>query len=181
LSREIAITVDDKASGPLAEIKQKLDAIQDKTVTVTIKQIETTAAAPVATTASSYDYVSEEANLGGISWESFGATPTVPAATETYTPPAANYEAAAMAAPIVESYAKGLPYVPRDNFPARLHEGEAVLTREQADKWRSNASQTINFNPSISIAADHRSAEEIARQIVKPLQNEMRRLKAIAA
>jgi len=174
LSREIAITVDDKASGPLAEIKQKLDAIQDKTVTVTIKQTETTAAAPVATTASSYGYVSEEANLGGISWESFGSTPTVPAATETYTPPAANYE-------IVESYAKGLPYVPRDNFPARLHEGEAVLTREQADKWRSNASQTINFNPSISIAADHRSAEEIARQIVKPLQNEMRRLKAIAA
>ena len=106
--------------------------------------------------------------------ESFGATPTVPAATETYTPPAANYE-------ITESYARGLPYVPRDNFPARLHEGEAVLTREQADKWRSNASQTINFNPSISIAADHRSAEEIARQIVKPLQNEMRRLKAIAA
>lgn len=174
LSREIAITVDDKASGPLAEIKQKLDAIQDKTVTVTIKQTETTAAAPVATTASSYGYVSEEANLGGISWESFGATPTVPAATETYTPPAANYE-------ITESYARGLPYVPRDNFPARLHEGEAVLTREQADKWRSNASQTINFNPSISIAADHRSAEEIARQIVKPLQNEMRRLKAIAA
>jgi len=72
LSREIAITVDDKASGPLAEIKQKLDAIQDKTVTVTIKQTETTAAAPVATTASSYGYVSEEANLGGISWESFG-------------------------------------------------------------------------------------------------------------
>ena len=174
LSREIAIKVDDKASGPLTEIKQKLDAIQDKTVTVTIKQTETTAAAPAATTASSYGYVSEEANLGGISWESFGSTPTVPAATETYTPPAANYE-------IVESYAKGLPYVPRDNFPARLHEGEAVLTREQADKWRSNASQTINFNPSISIAADHRSAEEIARQIVKPLQNEMRRLKAIAA
>lgn len=174
LSREIAIKVDDKASGPLTEIKQKLDAIQDKTVTVTIKQTETTAAAPVATTASSYGYVSEEANLGGISWESFGATPTVPAATETYTPPAANYE-------ITESYARGLPYVPRDNFPARLHEGEAVLTREQADKWRSNASQTINFNPSISIAADHRSAEEIARQIVKPLQNEMRRLKAIAA
>lgn len=176
LSREIAITVDDKASAPLAAIKNTLDGIQSKTVTVTIEQINKTAAvaAPAASSTDSYGYASEFGNLGGISWESFGSTPTVPPATETYTPPAANYE-------VVEGYAKGLPYVPRDNFPARLHEGEAVLTKGEAEKWRSNSSQTINFNPSISIAADHRSAEEIARQIVKPLQNEMRRLKAIAA
>ena len=31
----------------------------------------------------------------------------------------------------------GLDYVPRDDYHARLHEGEAVLTREQARAWRA--------------------------------------------
>lgn len=34
-------------------------------------------------------------------------------------------------------YATGLGNVPFDNFPARLHEGEAVLTKSQAREWRS--------------------------------------------
>lgn len=33
-------------------------------------------------------------------------------------------------------FASGLNYVPRDNFPAWLHEGEAVLTKRQAEDWR---------------------------------------------
>lgn len=181
LSREIAITVNDQASGPIAQIAQRLADLKDKTITVTVKEVAgaggaAAAAVPSGGTSGGYDYVPGVGELGGLSWESFGSatTPSVPSYTETYTPPPTNYE-------ITEGYAKGLQYVPRDNFPARLHEGEAVLTKDQATKWRSGASQTINFNPSISIAADHRSAEEIARQIVKPLQNEMRRLKAIAA
>ena len=32
--------------------------------------------------------------------------------------------------------ASGLEYVPRNNFPALLHEGEAVLTASEADAWR---------------------------------------------
>lgn len=33
-------------------------------------------------------------------------------------------------------YASGLEYVPYNNFPALLHEGEAVLTASEADAWR---------------------------------------------
>lgn len=34
------------------------------------------------------------------------------------------------------SHAGGLDYVPKDNYIARLHEGEAVLTRQEANQWR---------------------------------------------
>ena len=35
-----------------------------------------------------------------------------------------------------KSAASGLDYVPRNNFPAMLHEGEAVLTASEAKAWR---------------------------------------------
>lgn len=35
-------------------------------------------------------------------------------------------------------FATGLDYVPYDDFPARLHEGEAVLTRQEAGEWRNS-------------------------------------------
>lgn len=35
-------------------------------------------------------------------------------------------------------HAEGLDYVPYDNYAARLHEGEAVLTREEAQEWRNS-------------------------------------------
>ena len=38
-------------------------------------------------------------------------------------------------------YATGLNYVPYNNFPAALHEGEAVLTRSQAEAWRKGDGQ----------------------------------------
>lgn len=39
--------------------------------------------------------------------------------------------------PATAGYATGINYVPFNNFPARLHEGEAVLTALEAAQWRS--------------------------------------------
>lgn len=36
----------------------------------------------------------------------------------------------------IGSFAIGLDYVPADDFPALLHEGEAVLTKAEATEWR---------------------------------------------
>lgn len=45
-------------------------------------------------------------------------------------------------------YATGLPYVPYDEYAASLHEGEAVLTKAQAEEWRSKRdSQTHAIEP----------------------------------
>jgi phage-related protein len=38
-----------------------------------------------------------------------------------------------------KSAASGLDYVPRNNFPALLHEGEAVLTASEAKAWRKSS------------------------------------------
>lgn len=43
-------------------------------------------------------------------------------------------------------FATGLDYVPNDNFRARLHEGEAVLTKAEAADWRRGGSvQAIDY------------------------------------
>lgn len=42
-------------------------------------------------------------------------------------------------APWIPGFATGLNYVPRDNFLARLHEGEAVLTKQEAGEWRNGS------------------------------------------
>ena len=54
------------------------------------------------------------------------------------------------------SHALGLNYVPYDNYPANLHQGEAVLTADEAKKWRTgagSASQQVNTNLSVSESA----------------------------
>ena len=46
-----------------------------------------------------------------------------------------------------EGYATGLNYVPYDGFPAILHRGEAVLTAQEANDWRSgNSGVAIDYN-----------------------------------
>ena len=41
-------------------------------------------------------------------------------------------------------HASGLPYVPYDNYPARLHRGEMVLTRKDAEDYRAENGGGIN-------------------------------------
>lgn len=45
--------------------------------------------------------------------------------------------------PGIRGFATGLDYVPRDNFLARLHEGEAVLTSTEADAWRNGGTGRV--------------------------------------
>lgn len=44
------------------------------------------------------------------------------------------------------SKATGLDYVPYDEFRARLHMGEAVLNRQEAEAWRSGSGSSVDIN-----------------------------------
>ena len=59
------------------------------------------------------------------------------------------------------SLARGLDYVPYDNFRAVLHEGEAVLTKEQNKKGRGI---TVNFNLSGTVI-DKQAVNAFAKAI----------------
>lgn len=50
------------------------------------------------------------------------------------------------------AYATGLDYVPYDGFAAVLHEGEAVLTKLEAQNWRRGGTSTLISGPSVSAA-----------------------------
>lgn len=55
-----------------------------------------------------------------------------------------------------KSAASGLDYVPRNNFPAMLHEGEAVLTASEAKAWRKGnggAGNGVTINQYINAPA----------------------------
>ena len=72
------------------------------------------------------------------------------------------------------SFAVGLPFVPKDNYPANLHYGERVLTRQEAEEYNSGKSsggggfnQTVNISTVTTspaqTAAAVRAAFETAR------------------
>lgn len=46
-------------------------------------------------------------------------------------------------APWLPGFKSGLDYVPEDDFVARLHKGEAVLTKEEASEWRSGGNHEL--------------------------------------
>lgn len=85
------------------------------------------------------------------------------------------------------SHAKGLDYVPEDNYIAALHKGEMVLTAAQANAVRSGAYQqsiankTLNYGGvSVNVyASDGQSAEEIAEDVAYILQNKVERKEAV--
>lgn len=68
----------------------------------------------------------------------------------------------------VEGFAKGLPYVPYDGFPAILHKGERVLTAKEAKGYNSgnNGTGTYEFN---FYSPQELSPAEQARQFKKTM------------
>ncbi|HSW62168.1 MAG TPA: hypothetical protein VLH56_02435 [Dissulfurispiraceae bacterium] len=164
MDKKIAISVDDaQAMSSLYAIKALLDSIQSKTVTVTVGMVGGAGAGGgggvTGTGGSGY--------TGGADFYTGGGAFVPGIDIGTGVPFGGSFGGA--------GFALGLDYVPFDNFPARLHEGEAVLTKAEAAQWR-NGGQSINFSPSINIVGANKSPEQLAREIVKPLQNELRRL-----
>lgn len=47
---------------------------------------------------------------------------------------------------LAKPFASGMPYVPYDNFYSRLHRGEMVLTRQQAEDYRAKRAQEFEFD-----------------------------------
>lgn len=64
------------------------------------------------------------------------------------------------------NHAVGLDYVPFDNYSANLHRGEAVLTRREAEDWRSG--RTARNTPSIVvnqyISSEAQTAADLMRE-----------------
>lgn len=54
----------------------------------------------------------------------------------------------------------GMPYVPYDDYPALLHAGEAVLTAEQADRWRAG---DRNVTVNVAGLVQAKTPDDIAR------------------
>lgn len=72
------------------------------------------------------------------------------------------------------SHATGLDFVPYDNYTARLHEGEAVLTKLEAENWRNGRGAagageivTVNVNLDNVSIRDERDIETLAQQIAQ--------------
>lgn len=70
--------------------------------------------------------------------------------------------------------ATGLDYIPYDDYAVRLHEGEAVLTKLEAENWRNGRSAagageivTVNVNLDNVSIRDERDIETLAQQIAQ--------------
>ena len=67
-------------------------------------------------------------------------------------------------------YAFGLPYVPYDNYPARLHEGERVLTASENRSYEQSQQMSITFTGDISIREEadiYRIAQSFVAELKK--------------
>lgn len=69
---------------------------------------------------------------------------------------------------LYKGYAVGLPYVPYDNYPAMLHEGERVLTASEARGYSSG--QAVNVTGNQFVIREEADIEKIAREIARQLE-----------
>lgn len=67
----------------------------------------------------------------------------------------------------VGGFAKGLDFVPYDNFPAYLHYGETVLTRKDADAWRRGSTGNMAM-----LSAKFDQMQETFIQVLEGIRNQ---------
>ena len=74
-------------------------------------------------------------------------------------------------------HATGLDFVPYDNYMARLHRGESILTRAEADRWRkgepegrSSGARAKQINVTQNISAVPMTPQELAVQTATALK-----------
>ena len=75
-------------------------------------------------------------------------------------------------------FASGLPYVPMDDYIARLHRGEMVLTRQQADAYRAGvggSSRIYNAPTTLNVGQMNLSGDLDARRVAQALSRETTR------
>ena len=67
----------------------------------------------------------------------------------------------------VGSYFTGLDYVPYNNYPALLHQGERVLTAEENKAFETQQSQSIenNFNIENLVVREEADIMKIAKEL----------------
>ncbi len=73
------------------------------------------------------------------------------------------------------SHADGLDYVPFNNYVANLHEGEAVLTAQQAENWRNGGNtSTINITGNSFVIREEVDIKKISRELHKQINFKQR-------
>lgn len=72
------------------------------------------------------------------------------------------------------SHASGLDYVPFNNFVANLHEGEAVLTAQQAENWRNNTNNNTNNITINATVREEADIKKISRELQRQINNKNR-------
>lgn len=70
------------------------------------------------------------------------------------------------------AYAYGMSYVPYDNFPALLHEGERVLTASENRGHESGSGVNVNINGSFSIR-EEADIDKVAQKLAKEISRAM--------
>lgn len=62
-------------------------------------------------------------------------------------------------------HATGIPFIPRDNYPANLHYGERVLTRQEAEEYNSGKELSGGINQTINISTVSQTPAQTAAAI----------------
>ncbi|GER92690.1 hypothetical protein A45J_0408 [hot springs metagenome] len=101
-------------------------------------------------------------------WQQIYAEPTEMMRTAIYK---------ALGADVKGSYASGTSYVPKTGY-YQLHQGERVINRSESASYdQRRYANNITFAPNITIKGGDKDPRQIAREIAKPLINELKRLK----